>query len=224
MIRAISLDFWGTLAVYNPEYSEARTKYLAELFGVEETNANARYKGIKRQLDQEAENFGSATTPLVAVKSLLEGLYLSRKTNAVEVMNDLHALARRHMPIMGDDIRDALTEAASLFTLCITSNTNFIGGEILRHLLYGIPIHHFSFSDEAGLSKPDPDFFRLTVWGAQRRIPDLRITEMIHIGDHMKCDIEGAQRLGMLTAFTQSPKQTAHMVRQIIKRPMEVPK
>jgi len=217
MIKAISFDFWGTLAVHNPEYSIARTAYLADLFGLTSEEADARYKSVKRAYDYQATNFGTATTPIVAVKRLIEGMRLTRPTNAVEIMRDLAALARRHLPILGKDINAALNVAANHFTLCITSNTNFIGGDTLRRVLVGIPITHYGFSDEVGLSKPDSDFFRTTMCGAQRVLPALRAHEMVHIGDHEICDIKGAKKVGMEAIFVTDPDHTASTVRNLVK-------
>ena len=217
MTKAISFDFWGTLAVHNPEYSIARTAYLADLFGLSHDDADARYKKIKRAYDYQAVNFGTATTPIVAVKRLIEGMRLTRPTNAVEIMLDLSSLARRHLPILGRDIHAALNVAANHFTLCITSNTNFIGGDTLRRVLVGIPITHYGFSDEVGLSKPDSDFFRTTLLGAQKVNPAIRSYEMTHIGDHEICDIKGAKKVGMEAILVTDPDHTAITVRQLVK-------
>lgn len=216
MIKAISFDFWGTLARHAPEYSRQRTQFFASLFGMEEHEADDAYKACKRYYDFAAESFGSATTPIQAIKRLMEGRKLTRNSSAIEIMIELIALAKRYPPTLGVGVADALKAAAPHYTLCVTSNTNFISGMQLREVLDGVPISHFSFSDEFGLSKPDSDFFRYTLWGA-RRFGLVTEAEMLHIGDNRKCDIKGAKKVGMQAAFVESPEGTAALVNTMVK-------
>lgn len=88
-------------------------------------------------------------------------------------------------------------------TVGILSNTGFIKGETLRNVLCKLELDkYFDFqlySDEIGFSKPNPDFFGLML----DRVRDKHVSSVIlpsdilHVGDNFKADIEGSRMAGM---------------------------
>ena len=60
---AISLDFWGTIALHNPDYRAEVTRYFAKILSVSDHEGEARYKLVKDACDLEAEMRGTAVTP-----------------------------------------------------------------------------------------------------------------------------------------------------------------
>jgi|GEM_PF-2561348 len=217
MPQAISLDFWGTLAVFNPAYSAARTAYLAGLAGISEAEASARYRSVKRRLDGRAEQFGAAVTPALAVRRLLEKLPPARAIVATEVQLGIEALVRDFPPILTVRTREALRHAADAgIVLCLSSNTNFIGGELLSGLFADLPFHCRVYSDEVGVSKPHPKFFRAVLRAVLRHRPRIRPEEITHIGDHPICDFAGAERAGMMVVLVRSPADTVATIERIL--------
>lgn len=221
VIKVISLDFWGTVAVFNPEYAKARTAYLAELFNLPEDEAHARYQLIKRTCDAEAEKKGAAITPLRAVKQMLEGSRVQK--TALQVLEDIEGLVRAHPPIMNDDIKGTIFDLQRYkgYVVGVSSNTNFIRGALV-HDLHDVDWDFEVYSDELGVSKPDPDFFGVVIREGRRafeqRYPDWRGTsypdgrlsvhDMLHIGDNSVCDQRGARAAGMMGWLTKSPQET----------------
>ncbi|HIM76560.1 MAG TPA: HAD family hydrolase [Rhodospirillales bacterium] len=114
-------------------------------------------------------------------------------------------------PDLIDGIADALEDLSRRYKLCVVSDTIVTPADGLRKLLDGHGIkkyfHGFSFSDEAGHSKPHTDMFL----SAARQL-GVDVEEMIHIGDRDHNDIKGAQALGMkavlFTAARDDDKDT----------------
>lgn len=221
-MKIVSLDFWGTIAVFNPAYSKARTAFLANLFGLSSKEADQHYKSIKHALDQKAEAFGTAYTPLSCVKQLLEGRNLTYDTNAVEVLDAIEQMVRDNPPIIEEEMFDLLTEAREHgHVVGISSNTNFIRGSLLLDI-FGDLITMFNVhSDEIGVSKPDPDFFRTVIKRAREASGERYYCPraMTHIGDNTKCDVAGATRAGMKGLLTHNPQETILILRETLNIP-----
>ncbi len=219
MNRAISLDFWGTVAVFNPEYAAARTKFFAALFNLPDNEAHARYQFIKRRCDHDAEVLGTAITPLVAIKQMLEGQVtptnasLDHRYNAVDILEALENLVRKHPPLLHPEIVPTIIKLQERgFRVGVASNTNFIAGALVQEI-FDIPWDFAAYSDVIGVSKPDPDFFRTVIKQcAAFGIPRGDIT---HIGDNTVCDVYGARDLGMNTILTKSPEETIDILNEI---------
>lgn len=218
-MKIVSLDFWGTIAVFNPAYSKARTAFLAKLFGVSEKEADQQYKSIKHGLDQKAEAFGTAYTPLSCVKQLLECRNLTRDTNAVEVLDVIEQLVRDNPPIIEPEMFDVLTEAREQgHVVGISSNTNFIRGSLILEIFGDLVTMFNVHSDEIGVSKPDPDFFRTVIKRAREAAgePYYCPRAMTHIGDNAKCDVAGATRAKMKGLLTHNPQETISILRETL--------
>jgi FMN phosphatase YigB (HAD superfamily) len=217
MTQALSLDFWGTLAVFNPRYTAARTAYLAGLAGISEPVALARYQSVKRRLDNDAELFGAAVLPSVAYRLLLEDLRLSHSVTATELQRRIEAFVYPFPPLMTARTEAVLRLAADAgLVLCLSSNTNFISGALLTGLFADLPFHCRVYSDEVGVSKPHPDFFRAAFHAIRRHRPRIRPGEITHIGDHPVCDLVGAEQAGMTAVLVRSPDDTVASIETIL--------
>jgi putative hydrolase of the HAD superfamily len=102
-------------------------------------------------------------------------------------------------------VRDALELLKPDYKLAIVSDTGFSPGKVLRQLMINENVFdyfsYFSFSDETGVSKPDPLAFS-TVIEACGIAPE----NCAHIGDIESTDIAGAKNLGMKAIrFTGDP-------------------
>lgn len=219
MTHALSLDFWGTLAVSNPAYTAARTAYLADLAGLPETEAGERYQAVKRLLDHDAECTGAAVTPAAACERLLAALRPPRPTAAGELLRHLEALARRFPPILTAETAAALRRAADAgLVLCLASNTNFLGGELMTELFAGLPLHARVYSDRIGVSKPHPDLFRAVLAEVRRHKPETLPEQVTHVGDHPVCDRAGAERAGFRAVLVRSPASAVAAIERLITR------
>ncbi|MBK6737835.1 MAG: HAD family hydrolase [Haliea sp.] len=213
MIKAISLDFWGTIAVFNPQYSSARTRYLSDLFGVSEDEASARYKRVKRDFDHRAEQAGAAVTPLVAVKTLLGEC----PGNAASILRDIEQLVRDHPPLLHPEIPELLMRLNRAgYVVGVSSNTNFLAGKLIQSI-FNLAWDFAVFSDELGVSKPDPDFFSTVVVQVNALSSrTIRPGNVIHIGDSAVCDLDGAMTAGLQGLLVNSPDETVFALKEIV--------
>lgn len=219
MNKIISLDFWGTIAVFNPAYAAARTRYLADLFGLPEDEAHARYQFVKRSCDHNAEHSGAAVTPLLAIKTLLGDTILSGERNAVTVLADFEQLVRDNPPLLHPEIPDLLAEMRDEgFIVGVASNTNFIAGALVQSI-FKLPWAFTVYSDELGVSKPDSAFFETVIKRASEcaglDYPSAHI-DMLHIGDNSVCDVDGAIQAGIKGRLVKSPDETVGLLRAMV--------
>jgi putative hydrolase of the HAD superfamily len=84
-------------------------------------------------------------------------------------------------------------------TISILSNTAFIKGSTLRKVISHYELSdYFKFqiySDEVGFSKPNPKIFQL-VYDQINNFKPLQKKEVLHIGDNIVADYNGAIRFG----------------------------
>jgi FMN phosphatase YigB (HAD superfamily) len=214
--QVISLDFWGTIARFNPAYAAARTAYLAELFGCAEAEASAHYLQIKHQLDARAERHGEALTPLRAVGLLIEGRRCAGEATAEDVLRALEALVRAHPPLLHPEVAGLIAALRARGALVgLASNTNFIAGALIQSI-FRLPWDFEVYSDELGASKPHPRFFEAVRARAEARRPGIAPQTITHIGDNAACDHQGAERAGIRGLLTASPEQTVALLRALL--------
>lgn len=209
-IRAVTIDFWGTLFHDPPTFGDRhKARRLAD-FDAILTRAGARVSA--RDLDRAYEASGAVLREVwmrhrdlpVAehVAAILEalGAGLAARLPAEARQALAHAYARPALlapPVVAAGAAEALRAlAARGLTLCVVSNAMRTPGATLRELLrrHGLLDHfaHTTFSDEVGVRKPDPAIFRLTLDAVGAR-PD----EAVHVGDDPVLDVVGARAAGL---------------------------
>ncbi len=204
MIRAVTFDFWNTIARVPPgAMIEARTRAISlacTAGGVEVETA---------ALTAALEEVGAHWE-----RSWAEGVHLHPREGAAMLVRELgvedaaEELVAEAFLSAGREaeleptpgVGAVLAELAGRGVLLgIVCDVGFTGGEQLRGLLEreGL-LAHFSgwaFSDEVGHYKPDPRIFEaaLAALGAGPG-------EALHVGDLRRTDVAGAAALGMRTA------------------------
>ena len=94
--------------------------------------------------------------------------------------------------------------------MSILSNTGFIKGVTLRKVLKELNIdQYFDFqlySDEVGLSKPNPALFNLMIQQIKmfNNEKDVPLNSIVHIGDNPAADIAGADAAGIESFLVNS--------------------
>lgn len=185
--RHISLDFWNTLAEPNPLFARARNEYLAKLLGFTPEWVATEYRGIKRELDGEAEREGRSTPVGQCWWRLLRRLDKSTIYTA-QIVEETERLFKLYPPTIPYNTRVLINDLFDQgVTFSIGSNTNFIAGHNLWRLvqLHRLPIEFGVFSDDVGYSKPHPTFFGEIKARTEGR-------EVSHIGDSYAHDITGS--------------------------------
>lgn len=151
---AISLDFWGTIAMYNPVYRRELVQHFARILDVSELEAETRYKTVKDLCDLEAHD-GSAVTPLIAVKRVIA----EDSVCPEQTVYDLEMLVRKNPPILDPEfpkLLDRLLDRGHI--VGVSSNTNYISGSLVQSI-FNLPWSFEAYSEELGVSKPHAKFF-----------------------------------------------------------------
>jgi putative hydrolase of the HAD superfamily len=211
-IKAITFDLWDTIVVDDSDEPKRRQQGLRPK---RDARRHLLWEALNRQSPIDAERVRRAydvgdaafnrvwhdqhvTWPIQArIEVILAGL--GRSLPAADLAAVVAAHERMEVDIPPDLIpgcADALGLLADRFQLAIVSDAIVTPGRGLRELLAGHGVARFfsgfAFSDEVGHSKPHRDMF-----AAAAEQLDVRIDQMIHIGDRDHNDIQGPQRLGM---------------------------
>lgn len=122
--------------------------------------------------------------------------------------NDMDELIRLHedmelviSPDIAPGIVDAIKSLSGKYRLAVISDAIFSPGRALRELLAkkGLSEYFdaFVFSDEIGCSKPDPEAYR-----AAAKALNIDMSQIVHIGDRERKDIDGAHGVGAKAIYT----------------------
>jgi HAD superfamily hydrolase (TIGR01549 family) len=204
MLRAVTFDFWNTLFVDSRgrEREQLRSALLADAL---------------RTAGHEASD-GELATGLAAAWDYFDGVWLNEhRTPPCEELVDAmlaglrvrlqqetqHRLVERFERLVLEVPPEPMPGAvytipglAERYRLAVICDTGFSPGSVLRQLLDKHDLlgyfDYTYFSNEHGVSKPDPRAFlhALEELGT-------RPTEAAHVGDIQRTDIAGAQASGM---------------------------
>lgn len=128
---------------------------------------------------------------------LLKGLGRSLPESVLaEVVRRHEEMEIEVRPDLITGIAEALAALHGRYKTCIVSDAIVSPGRALRRLLesYDLARHFdgFAFSDEVGHSKPHRDMFE-----AAAKQMNVRLDEIVHVGDRDHNDVKGPQALGM---------------------------
>ena len=106
-------------------------------------------------------------------------------------------------------VAEALAQLYQQLTCCVASNAYDSDADLMEQALEKVGIrryfHHFLTSQELGVEKPDPRFFKEV---AQRL--EIKPSECITVGNNYDKDIVPAKTVGMRTIWLSRDK-TAHL-------------
>lgn len=198
MIKAISCDFWGTLAQSSPAFKAARLTFLSQYTDV---NIEETIKHIDDWCSVIEENYSQVVfTPEHRFFLLFQMLGV----DPVEV--DYHQLKEQtellfitHPPIFDEKVSELLVEAYSKgISVVITTNTGFMSGEVLRTIIHKkVAAFDVIASNEIGANKPNVRMFSAALHKIRQMSGTIRKDEVVHIGDNALTDIKGATDFGM---------------------------
>ena len=211
-----SFDFWNTVGKPNMEYARQRTALLARVFETDIATAKATYTATKGRLDKLAEDQGLSTPRMDCFAQLVTAFGRDPLISIDELATAFDTIFADLPPTVDPILVEALHDMhAHGITLSIGSNTNFINGqEIKRYVLDApsivLPFAFTIFSDEAKVSKPNPEFFSAILAGARDTNRGVTAPEhIIHVGDSKRCDGEGARDAGMGFLYVTDADNTA---------------
>jgi FMN hydrolase / 5-amino-6-(5-phospho-D-ribitylamino)uracil phosphatase len=203
MIRAVTFDFWNTIARLPPgAMTEARKRAIARACAENEVELEAEL--LSRSLEdvglhwEEAWAAGRHLHPREGAARLVRSLGVGEA--AQEAVAEAFLEAGREVPLeLAPDVGEALAVlTARGLRIGIVCDVGFSGGELLRELLAREGLLGYfsgwSFSDEVGAYKPSPESFE-----AALRALGAEPAEALHVGDLRRTDVAGAAALGMRT-------------------------
>ncbi|QHS57554.1 HAD family hydrolase [Mucilaginibacter sp. 14171R-50] len=208
-----SFDLWLTLIKSNPQFKIQRAHFFHQNFnntGKSVDDIALIFRQVDLMCNAVNEKTGKnidADEMYLMVISLINGNRLNiDDIDYAQLHLQMEELLFTYPPQPYSDVTiEALQhlKQKSGATFSLLSNTGYITGKTLRKVLalYGLD-NYFDFqlySDEAGMSKPNHDFFKLMlnnidICNAGKNIP---LTNIIHIGDNAKNDVKPAQEIGI---------------------------
>jgi putative hydrolase of the HAD superfamily len=207
-----SFDLWLTLIRSNPQYKLERIEYMhrhwnraqlpveaiATIFRRIDLMSNAISEKTGKQIDTGA-------LYLMVISEINGNLVSLQEVDMERLYDDMEQLFLAHPPkLYCSKTLSTLQKIKSAgdVTVSLLSNTAFIKGSTLRLALEQLEILQFLdfqlFSDETGIAKPNPRFFELMLQTIHdHRQEPLRRENIVHIGDNVIADIQGAEASGI---------------------------
>lgn len=203
MLKAVTLDFWGTLIDDRRSGSEARVDVLLNLLpGLSRERAAAAYATAWSRF-LEAGSYGWGLPPASILSMALDELGATLRPPAYDAA--LSAWEQAHLlqqPRLVPGVREMLISLRQRGLLVgLISDTGATPGAVYREYMavQGIRtlFDWLSFSNEIGVTKRQPQAFRLTLAAL-----GVSPAETVHVGDTPATDILGAQAAGLRAGLT----------------------
>jgi putative hydrolase of the HAD superfamily len=203
-VRAVTFDFWNTIAV-EPVPGSMRDARHAAVLAACESNG----------LEMDADTLAGHVTEVVRSReqAWTEGIHVSPTEGAQRLVAALglqpaagEAVAEAFLGVgrgvklgLAPEIGPTLERLrADGLLLGIVCDAGFTGGAILRDFLASEGLlEHFSgwgFSDEVGAYKPAPEIFESAL-----AMLNAEPAAAVHVGDLRRTDVAGARAVGMRT-------------------------
>jgi putative hydrolase of the HAD superfamily len=219
-----SFDLWLTLIKSNPNYKLERTRIFHRDFNpghktIDEVGKAFRVVDLMCNSVNErtGKNIDSDEMHLMVISLINDNQLDLKQIDTDKLYADMETLVLSNLPLVYDDVTidvlDRLKQKGGS-TLSLLSNTGFIKGAILKKILAELKMdQYFDFqlySDEVGMSKPNPAFFNLMLQNINQinKGKEITLDNIIHIGDNPKADIEGANAAGIKSLLINSNNQS----------------
>lgn len=224
MYNHYSFDLWLTLIKSNPYFKIERTKIFHRDFNPSGKSIDEVAKAF-RQVDlmcnavneSTGKNIDADEMYLMVISLINDNQLSLADIDAGKLYKDMEKLLFYYLPLVYSPVtistlQHLKNKTGSTFSLL--SNTGFIKGATLKNVLVELKLsEYFDFqlySDEVGMSKPNPAFFDLMLQNIQHvnTNKDISLNDIIHIGDNARADIEGAKAAGIKSLLINSNNQS----------------
>ncbi|HEY8931005.1 MAG TPA: HAD family hydrolase [Mucilaginibacter sp.] len=218
-----SFDLWLTLIKSNPEFKTERAKIFQRDYNSSGKNYDDVAKAF-RQVDlmcnavneHTGKNIDADEMYLMVISIINDNQLSFDDIDTSKLYRDMETLLFNYMPLPYADVTietlgHLKNKSGSTFSLL--SNTGFIKGETLRKVLVEMNMaQYFDFqlySDEVGMSKPNPELFELMLREVQKinHPKEVSLNNIIHIGDNPKNDTAAAEAAGIKSLLINSNNQ-----------------
>ncbi|RVU00114.1 HAD family hydrolase [Mucilaginibacter limnophilus] len=207
-----SFDLWLTLIRSNPVFKQERALYFYNNLNFNKKPLDEVVK-IFRQVDlmcnhineKTGKNIDADEMYLMVISMINDSADVVFNIDTDALYAEMEHLLFKNMPVLFCDQTIEVLLHLKQYTAATTnilSNTGFIKGETLRKVLQHIGIDQFIdfqlYSDETGISKPNPNFFKLMINEVQKLYDDnINLQSIVHIGDNPIADLAGAEGAGI---------------------------
>jgi putative hydrolase of the HAD superfamily len=224
MFLHYSFDLWLTLIKSNPYFKIERTKIFHRDFNPAGKSIDEVAKAF-RQVDlmcnavneSTGKNIDADEMYLMVISLINDNQLSLADIDTAKLYQDMDKLLFYYLPVVYSSVTiptlQHLKEKGSS-TLSLLSNTGFIKGATLRKVLVELKMNEYFdfqlYSDEVGMSKPNPALFFLMMQHIKRINAgnNINLNKIIHIGDNPKADIEGAKVAGIKSLLVNSNNQS----------------
>jgi len=219
-----SFDLWLTLIKSNPVFKKERALFFhqhlnAAKKSLEEVEMAFRHVDLmSNAINQKTgSNLEAEEMYLIVIYELNDSNSAFENIDIKWLLHQMEQLFFQYIPAIYNDktlsTLNTLKEIPGV-SMSILSNTAFIKGSTLRIVLRHLNLDQFfdfqCYSDEEGMSKPNPHFFGLMIDNIHtiRQNDNIMPQEIIHIGDNFVADILGANNLGINSFLINSNNNT----------------
>lgn len=205
--KHISFDLWLTLIRSNPEYKPKRNQLFRDFFAIdkpmEEVAAVIRkFDILTNGINEKVmRNFDTYEIYCLMLDALDVDLSSYHHQQLEEFYTHTESLMMQYKPLLLDDKLPTFLKQLQDDgkTMNILSNTAFIKGRSLRHVIAHYQLDPYfafqAFSDETGFSKPGMAMYDYAYQNIKQLAP-IKKKEVLHVGDNVVSDYDGALAYG----------------------------
>ncbi|WP_375504492.1 phosphoribosyltransferase family protein [uncultured Nostoc sp.] len=199
-IKCVSFDLWLTLIKPHSGSHHERVQILARAFGTEANEELSQLVyAVSKELDIRSEQTGTDYDCSARIDLLADKLGKTRFKQARRALlvRQCQSSIRRNQPSLIDsDIANILTSLREKgIKTALVSNTGYAEASVMREIVKNLglaPLFDLMlFSSEMGIPKPSPAVYQ-KICDAFNIFPN----EILHIGDSLKADYNGARLFG----------------------------
>jgi putative hydrolase of the HAD superfamily len=209
-VQAITFDFWCTLFrdAEKDERQQLRVDAVHEATGAPHEAIHAALETVWREFSRHHLEEQRTLRPEDAVHLAAQELGVTLESAVRRHLAEVFATAIvHHSPVPIDGAFEAVRRAAKTMPIALVSDTGVSPGRSLKQLMdrHGFTPHFTAlvFSDEVGVSKPQPRMFE-----AAARALGVETGNLLHIGDLEPTDIAGAHAVGAKAALFTGDNST----------------
>jgi putative hydrolase of the HAD superfamily len=220
MYQHYSFDLWLTLIKSNPYFKIERTKIFHRDFNPAGKSIDEVARAF-RQVDlmcnavneRTGKNIDADEMYLMVISTINDNQYPLADVDIDELYADMEKLLFYYLPVVYSPVTIEVLQHLKQkgdCSLSILSNTGFIKGQTLRKVMVQLGLADFFnfqvYSDEEGMSKPNPTLFNLMVQKVNEcNTPkQINLADIVHIGDNPAADIAGANDAGLNSLLINS--------------------
>lgn len=210
-----SFDLWLTLIKSNPEFKKQRALLFYNQYNPNHKTIDEVIQ-IFRQVDVMCNTINEKTGKNIDTDEMYLMVIIALNNynpniavvNTNHLYNQVEKILFNYLPtIYCNNTFNALAQLQQITgaPFNLLSNTAFIKGKSLKIILNQLNIAQFFsfqiYSNEVGISKPNPKIFKLMYLQAKQLQPQTNLlpSQCIHIGDNVNADILGAKQIGLHT-------------------------